>query len=292
MKRSNENPLAEYFSIEKAERLNHPADYIEYLKTQRRFKGGLLDNLPPFAILMHDATFLEHLIKIGFSREDYIEIETGTTDPNLIFHVFEKNGFPGFLLNRGMPGAGGAATQVAELIALGVKYIVHIGTCGLVGEEIKAGSIIISRGSVKDAAATMLSDDDSLVAAPSEELSGELQEQLSTQKWSCSEGFGYTIPIFYMQPKKLIEGLIDGTIFPEKIPAINYFEMEQASVFECCRLLGTHAASLVVGSDRYSKVDGQLQHSFETDFDQDEAEVEMMKACLNVFKKIAQSLAV
>jgi uridine phosphorylase len=273
-----------------SERVNDPKDYIAYLKTQPRFKGCSLDSIPPSGIILHDARVEEHLVKLGYSESEYRLIATGTTDPNIMYLVHGHGDHPDFILNRGLPGAGGITTQAAELGALGVKRLVHIGTCGLVGDEVKKGEIVVAQASYKDGAAVMLTDSvdceiDPLARAD-EALSTAIREALATDECHDGSSVGYTIPIFYFQPLKLIHDLITGEAFPSG-PRVGYFEMEEASFFETCRQMGLQGASLVVGADRYRLEGDKVTHAFEEDVDQDAAKLAMIKASLSAFKKLS-----
>ena len=281
--------LDENWRYGESPRVNQPAEYIEFLKTEARFKGCSLEGLPKHAILLHDAQVQEHIVRLGYSVEDYRCIETGTTDPNVFWLIHGKNGQPDFILNRGLPGAGGIATQAAELGALGIENMVHIGTCGLVGQEVKSGSIVVSNGSFKDAGATMLSPTDSSrldpIAHPDPNLTAAIEEKLAASGVAHNSSVGYTIPIFYFQPAQLIFDLITGEAFPSG-PPVGFFEMAQDSFFQTCLLMGKRAASIVIGADRYRIVDGRLTHSFEDDVDQDAAKLTMIEMALFAFAGI------
>jgi uridine phosphorylase len=290
---ANKKTLVEdYWRYTVTERVNDPAGYIEYLKTQPRFKNCGLDHLPPNGIILHDTRVEEHLAKLGYSQADYRLIETGTTDPNVLYFVHGRQDGPDFILNRGLPGAGGIATQAAELGALGVKCLVHMGTCGLVGEEVQTGEVVVAKSSYKDGAATLLSEsvDGAIdpLAHSDETLSRAIREALASDWGRERPTVGYTIPVFYFQPLKLIRDLITGEFYPEG-PRVGYFEMEQASFFETCRHMGLRGASMVVGSDRYRLVDGEVTHQFESDFDQDAAELAMIRAALAAFKALNEA---
>jgi len=281
--------LEENWRYGEGPRVNQPADYISFLKTEARFKNCGLDNLPKHAIILHDAEAREHIVRLGYAVEDFRFIATGTTDPNIMWLIFAKGNEPAFILNRGLPGAGGIATQAAELAALGIQNIVHIGTCGLVGARVKTGDIVISRGSFKDAGATMLSSGRTShidpLAHPDHDLTKAIESQLTSSQLAHSSATGYTIPIFYFQPARLIRELITGEAFPNG-PQIDYFEMEQAAFFQTSLLMKIRAASMVVGADRYSLTNEGLGHVFEDDVDQDHAKLNMIRAALKVFRAI------
>jgi uridine phosphorylase len=265
-------------------RLNDPAEYISFLKSQPRFRRLTLDDMPRFAIVFHDTRVENGLSSLGYSESDYTAIETGTTDPNLLFIVAGRNGAPDFVVNRGLPGAGGVATQTAELIALGAEFLVHVGTCGLVGHEVTSGQVIIAKASYKDAAGALICPDSDPLIRSDDELSADLAQKL-TGHGRQFDSVGYTIPIFYFQPLSLIRELLTGEIFPNG-PPVGYFEMEEASFFATCQLMGVAGASLVVGSDRYFLEDESVTHVFE-DFDQHSAETAMLSAAIDCFRAYA-----
>lgn len=278
--------LDENWRYSESSRVNDPVDYIRFLRAEPRFRDCGLEALPKHGIILHDAEAPEHLVRLGYATEDVRLIETGTTDPNIMWLVHGKNHQPDFILNRGLPGAGGIATQAAELGALGIENIVHIGTCGLVGDRVTTGDIVLSLGSLKDAGATMLSpahpNEIDPVAHPDSELTAAIKNQLTAQAPTYCTAIGYTIPIFYFQPADLIRDLITGDAFPSG-PSVGYFEMEQASFFQTCKIMKKRAASMVVGADRYSLAGGQLSHRFEDDVDQDGAKLKMIQIALAVF---------
>ena len=267
-----------------SERVNHPESYIEYLKSQPRFKDGLLDRLPRKAIILHDSRLIEHLALLGIDGSRIRKIRTGTADPNLIMVIYDEEGEPLCLINRGMPGGAAIAVQAAELAALGVEEIVHIGLCGLLGKSIQSGAVVIAKGSYKNGTAILLSSGNELnpMAHASQCLVASLQESLQGKGIAIVDGYGYTVDSFYLQPEDLILDLINSEK-PFADPSACYIEMEQAALFSLANRMDVKAASLVVGSDRYTIEDGKLQHQFEQDFDQDETERAALRAALELF---------
>lgn len=272
-------------------RMNPPKGYIDYLRTQPRFRAGILDDFPPYGVVLHDTRVQEHLARIGVPSSQILPIRTGTTDPNLLLHVMDADKEkPGFILNRGLPGGGGISTQAAELAALGVRYMVHIGTCAYMGDDIPSKRVLVSRGSYKDGAAVLLSQParDGAIdpfARPDPTLSQMLFDAMGSKPYPPIWSGGYTIASFYHQPESMIRALVLNENLPGD-ESVGHLEMEQASFFELGRRMEYAAASLVVGSDRYRVVDGELTHAFEEDFDQDAAEREMLRACIRVFRRL------
>jgi hypothetical protein len=277
--------LGEYYLYKDGRRMIFPQDYIDYLKSSV-FTHGELDNLPKSAVILHDCKVEEHLKRLGFSGEEYSRLETGTTDPNLMYIVRNSSGID-FILNRGLPGAGGIATQAAELYALGVERIVHIGTCGLLGRFVNEGEPILSAGAYRDAAAVMLCDSDpsrtSPIIRPSSTLMSGLELMLGAGG-AFSKSVGYTIPVYYFQPEGLMAALIRGEAFPlSEIPG--YVEMEAASLFQTADLMQREAASMVVGADRYVlREDGNVSHEFH-DVDCDSAKSKMLDVAISALSR-------
>jgi len=278
-------PTAHYLKHLGSPRQIHPDSYIDYLKSQPRFKGGQLDQIPTMGVVLHDTRVRDHLAVLGVPGSHVVEVHTGTTDPNVFVTVYDELGDPLLLINRGLPGGGGITTQVAELGALGVERVVHVGTCALMGPTITSGSVIVSTGSYKDGTAFMLSDlVDGEVTASSYADSGfedEIYSRLKTSGLNVVKSHGYTIPTFYFQPESLMRSLV----LDEDLPGdekVGFIEMEEAPFFEVARRMGMRAASVVLGSDRYTIEGGELMHRFEDDFDQDSAEQNVLRTLLRI----------
>src|ERR1700730_13561497 len=190
--------LGDYFKFSGSARLIDPQEYISYIRTLPRFKHIDIHDITKFGVVLHDARVEDYLIRLGFIADDWYELQTGTTDPNLLYVVRKKSFGLDFVLNRGLPGAGGITTQVAELFALGVRYVTHIGTCGLLGTRLPLGKPIVSNGCYKDAASVMLS-----VGGDTNRRLAPVDRDLKTAIGSGTSltATGYTIPIFYFQPE-------------------------------------------------------------------------------------------
>jgi len=257
-------PLAEYTLYNDTPRYNSAQDYITFLKTQPRFAHGELDHLPSAAIILHGDP-KPVLTNLGYTENEWGQpIELGTTDPETLYAVHPKTGAP-FIVARGLPGAGGIATETAELAALGVKQLIHIGTSAALGPDLDATRVVISQGAYKDGAAVMLSTSDShsRIAYPDAGLNASCINALHTQNTPFSLAAGYTIPIYYSQPSGLIRALLTSPSFSQRRP--QYIEMEEASFFEESQADGLKAASLTIPADRYSFANGTLVHTFLND---------------------------
>lgn len=253
-------PLSEYARHNNTERLNDPADYIAYLK-KSRFKNGELEHLPSTAIILHSAE-PEKFVEAAGDEVAYV-YEIGSASPNRLLVAKQKNG-AAYLVSRGLPGAGGIEAQAAELGALGVKRIVHIGTCALLGGTCDEKTVIVSTGAYKDGAAVLLAEKERGVipplSRPEGDLAGTLAKALKSRAIPVAEGLGYSIPIYYYQPSGLIIELIAGEKYAASRPF--YLEMEEATFFETAKRAGVNAASLIVPSDKYTLTGTKLSHEF------------------------------
>ncbi|HPE56188.1 MAG TPA: hypothetical protein PK904_07310 [Bacteroidales bacterium] len=257
-------------------RINKPEGYIDWLKTTPIFKKGELDDLPNYCIIIHDSLILEHLTLLGYNLRDYRNYKIGATDPIDFYLVREISSDFEFILMNGLPGAGGICTQVGELSALGCKYFFHIGTCGLFNDDLLAGKIILSEGSLKDQAAKLLSESNTLISKPNVDFREDFKNYLQNENIEFQEGLGVTIPIFYNQPENFLTPLMQERTY-------NFIEMEQAPFFESCKINGSVGLSLVTGSDRYTISNGKLKHEY-YDLDQNQVKNEMLNICINYFK--------
>jgi len=255
--------LERYESFNDSPRLNLPSEYINHLKATR-FQHGELDNLPKNAIVLY-ADVAQMLGEIGFTKEEIgAPLKLGTSDPTVLFVIRPKKGSP-FMLEQGLPGAGGITTQAAELITLGARTIVHIGTCAVLGNFADSNDVILAQGSYKDGAGVLLSSGPpnqiASIAYPGENATGQLRAALQHDGVQVVSGIGFTSPVYYFESSGLYTDLLTG---PWK-PRPNYIEMEQGPFFELARRMGASAASMVVAGDRYRVVSGKLTHDFLND---------------------------
>jgi len=264
-------------------RLNHPKEYISWLKKQPIFSNGELDNLPKVVFIIHDSLIIEHLALLGYGPREYFEYKIGSTDPISFFKVRDSQKKFEFLLMGGLPGIGGITTQMSELAALGVKYAVHIGTCGLVGQLVNEGTIILSSGSYCGDGSNLLSGNNSFTAKPNIELYDQALKYFNDKEIKTSIGYGFTTPIFYNQPERMIRDILDGnTNFEGK--KIGFVEMEQGGFFNTCNLLNVQSISLVTGSDRYVIESGKVNQIY-YDHDVNETKLNILSSVIDMFSR-------
>ena len=150
--------------------------------------------------------------------------------------------------------------------------------------------VIVSRAAHKDGAAVMLSDpaDAGQLAIPNFDLTRRLGEALGP---AGEPRVGYTIPIYYFQPERLMVDLIAGDRFAGPARP-TYLEMEEASVFATATRMHAAAASLTVPADRYAVVHGRLTHDFLDDGHVTASLVTAVRATVAVFNTLEEAARV
>src|SRR4051812_39773760 len=260
-------PLSEYTRHLDTERIVRPEGFNQYVKA-RYYPHGELDHLPTSAIILYTARVEDALKRAGYGEKDWTRLEIGESVSNVIYVVRPGAGGDrlgeGFIVNRGLPGAGGVAAQVSELGGLGVKRVVHLGSCGLLGDQVPDKVVVLATGSYKDGGAVLLSDSGNGggggVSRPDPTLTNSLARALGAEGVAYQEAVGYTIPVIYFQPSGLVKELLGGSRFADPRPA--FVEMEEAPFFEAAKRMNMQAASLVVGSDRYTRQGDALKHDW------------------------------
>ncbi|WP_145727893.1 nucleoside phosphorylase [Nitrospirillum viridazoti] len=260
------------------ERLNTPADEVDWLR-KNRFMHGELDDFPADAIVLHRVDVETYLDQAGF-QGSYTHLSYGFTDPTDLW-VVRKPGTAPFTVVRGLPGAGGITTQVAELQALGARRVIHVGTAGLLSPDVPYGQIIVSDGSYRDGGAFLLAPDaKQQVARPDQEFTARVRAAAARSGLPSARGIGYTMPIYYFQPGSILRDLlaIKGSDKP------TFVEMEEGPFFTLATLMGLKAASVVVGSDRLVNDGGRLHQSL-WDGDLDALELAAFKVAVDAVQR-------
>src|SRR6266508_3343513 len=153
-------------------RVNNPYERVARLRKYHP-AGSELQDLPINAIILYRVDVPKYLDALGYAGK-YQVFEYGFAVLNVMYIVR----FPrtvGFVVMQGLPGAGGISTQLADLAAMGVRNIIHVGICGLLDDGLQYGQLIVSNGSYRDGAAFLLDSDlRSQVSRPDTNLSHRL----------------------------------------------------------------------------------------------------------------------
>jgi purine-nucleoside phosphorylase len=283
------NPFQEYLKTDKSQRLIEPYSYIDHLK-KTRFKNYELDSLPIFGIILHDTQLDDYFSFLEIKPNEVKKIQLGQVNPNYLCIIHKEKLGVNFIINPGLPGAGGIATQAAVLGALGIKYIVHIGTCGLFGKQLNDSSLIVSQGAYNDGGAMLLDQENSLprktISYPDSSFNNHLIKTANENNISIQKSYGITIPIFFFQPIGFVKYALDENNF-DKNEVPYYIEMEGAPFFATGKLMKTKVASIVAGTDRYIIQNDSIKHSF-VSYDADRAKMSAVILSIKTFNALAK----
>jgi len=179
---------------------------------------------------------LEDYEIVSFNRE--FKVGTG-----------KYNGVPITICSTGI---GGPSTEIAvtELIELGAKYLIRIGGCGAIREDIKCGEFIINIGSVRMGGSSKFYAMPEYPAVADFDLVMCLKEASEKKNFKCHLGIGASIGSFYRGQgrnplsvaDKHYQDLYDELI---RLNVMN-LEMEAETIFTLSSIYGVKAASICV----------------------------------------------
>ena len=112
-------------------------------------------------------------------------------------YVFNENENIGFI--KGHMCSPAIATQAEDLIAGGVKELIHIGFAGGLQTNMKPGDIVLTDGAYNDTAVARLYGFDYDRIESSKELTDELSRLLETNKISFKRGIHWTTDAGYRE---------------------------------------------------------------------------------------------
>jgi uridine phosphorylase len=165
---------------------------------------------------------------------------------------------------RGVPtaacstGIGGPSTEIAlnELAAIGCTSFLRLGTTGGLQENIRAGDVVISTGSIRWDGATDAYAPPEYPAVASYELVIALVEACERLGLTYHLGISASVGSFYAGQSRPAFGDYAGR-FPDRVEqlgamGVSNFEMEAATMFTLCSLFGLRGgAACVVIADRF-----------------------------------------
>jgi len=186
------------------ERVNSPDDESDWLK-KKTLHDGELDDFPEAAIVpasvdvgkISQGAWLRCFYKSGFPTASPIRPDLSRSKPGTV----------PFAVARGLPGAGGITTQVAEATRHGRESIIHVGTCGLLSPDVPYGQVIRLRRFLPRRRAFLLTrmrrprSPDRRRADGSKSPSRRPNESC---RWRTRSAF--TMPIYYFQPGSILPG--------------------------------------------------------------------------------------
>lgn len=142
------------------------------------------------------------------------------------------------------------ATQAEDLIAGGVKELIHIGYAGGLQPDMSAGNIVLTDGAYNDTAVARLYGFDYDIIESSKKLTDELSELLTKNKIKFRRGKHWTTDAGYRETW--------GQIIEHRQKGALCVEMEGVGLFTIANYRNCIASAIYVVSDVYSERDWNL----------------------------------
>ena len=157
-----------------------------------------------------------------------------------VFHANENVGFV-----KGNMCSPAIATQAEDLIAGGVKELIHIGFAGGLQTDMQPGDIVVTDGAYNDTAVARLYGYDMGFIESSKELTDELCKVLSDRKIAYRRGRHWTTDAGYMETW--------GQIIEYRGKGAQCVEMEGVGLFTVAAYRRCLASAIYVISDVYDE---------------------------------------
>ncbi len=153
--------------------------------------------------------------------------------------VFDENDSVGFI--KGAMCSPAIATQAEDLIAGGVKELIHIGFAGGLQQDMYVGDIVLTDGAYNDTAVARLYGFDYDIIESTESLTDELCELLKNGKINHRRGKHWTTDAGYMETY--------GQVIEHKNKGALCVEMEGVGLFAVSNYRKCRATAMYVISD-------------------------------------------
>ncbi len=207
-----------------------PAHYLAYLRSRGREPSPV----PPSVILGWNRPLLEH-----------VESRYGLKDPHRN-GPYSRVALPGlggqvgFLGGFGI-GAPAMATVVEELLALGARQVIGIGTAGSLQPDLLPGSLVVCTKALRDEGTSHHYLRPSRFAWPSPGLTQELSRALTARGIPFRKGAGWTVDAVYRETVRELRRWRRAGLLT--------VDMEASALFSVARFRRAKAASVFVVSD-------------------------------------------
>lgn len=214
----------------RAQALVEPAAYIAYLCEHGRGPG---DPPPLGAVLVYDTSLLRWV-----KREHRLVRVPGTLGE----HLYRLAGDPELMVGGGFGiGAPVAAAILEELVALGCRRVISMGTAGTLQPDLHTGDLVVCERAVRDEGTSHHYLEPSECAEASAALSGRLERELAALGRRCRRGAGWTIDAIYRETR--------AEALHYKQRGILTVDMEAAALFAVAAYRGVEAAAVFAVSD-------------------------------------------
>jgi uridine phosphorylase len=207
--------------LEKA--LFHAEDWINYRKFDK-------SKFPKKLIITYQGSALRYLRKKFKGKYTEFKIHT-----NFKVHIIDGKGI-GFVKMTGI-GAPHAGTMVEELIGLGVKKIINIGTAGGLQKE----GVFLCDRAIRDEGTSYHYISSGKYSYPDEKLTKELEKSIKKIGLNYEKATTWTIDAPYRETKTEIEHY--------RKQGVATVEMEASALFAIAKLRKVKIASAFIVSD-------------------------------------------
>jgi uridine phosphorylase len=154
-------------------------------------------------------------------------------------------------------GAPVAAVMLEDLIALGCRQVVSIGTTGGMDPELGVGDLILCTGAVRDEGTSHHYLPTGVDVVPDAALSAKLGTELGRRGEAYRESRVWTTDAPYRETKDEVLAHVEA--------GVAAVEMEAAALFAVAQVREAQVASLLVVSDVLSTLDGTWVPEFHGD---------------------------
>lgn len=169
-------------------------------------------------------------------------------------HLLEETGGTVALVSDFGIGAPVAAVMLEDLIALGCRTVISIGTCGGMEPSLAVGDFVLCSGALRDEGTSYHYLPDGEPAVPDAGLTQRLADVLDGREEPFRHGDAWTTDAPYRETADEVRRHIDAGV-----PVV---EMEAAALFAVGRARSAQVAALLVVSDVLSTLDGSWVPEF------------------------------
>jgi purine-nucleoside phosphorylase len=154
-------------------------------------------------------------------------------------------------------GAPVAAVMLEDLIALGCRTVVSMGTTGGMDPTLGVGDLVLCSGAVRDEGTSHHYLPAGAPAVPDPDLTARLAAEIARREEPFRQAQAWTTDAPYRETKEEVLAHVDA--------GVAVVEMEAAALFAVGEVRGASVASLLVVSDVLSTLDGTWVPEFHGD---------------------------
>ncbi|MGZ9583012.1 nucleoside phosphorylase [Paenibacillus marinisediminis] len=163
-------------------------------------------------------------------------------------YIFKNN--PAVGLIKSHVGSPGIAIQAEDLIAAGVKELIHLGYVGGIDPDLIPGRLIVTTGAFNETGIAKLYGFDDEIIYPDQTLANEMKEMLNKQGLEFIDGHHWTTDAGYLETW--------GKVKKYRSQGALCVEMEAVGLFTVANYRGIKSAAIYVVSDVLTEVGWSL----------------------------------